>query len=325
MRRIRTCSVALLAAAAAAGSEDPAPPDRLDPALLSLCKSIDVVARRYCLDTIAARGDPDGKAREIVADMAANDQLLKDVAATLYRRLYSAPPPAAPAPGPVKPEAGRPPPAAQPPAAGDPMRVVYAPTAFTRPEGTASFNAFELGTFAIDKGMSPNLALGLQTALPVGAFVFGPTLRIGFPFSGGAVGFHLVAVVFIPLVGNSSSVFVAGGGPMLTLGDFDRYFNAGVLAFYASSSNTAVFAPHAGFSVRISPGARLGAEAYLIGWSGDRSSGFGKFGLVLWGLRIFGESLWGDIALAEPICDSCGGIYRVLPIGIPFLNFGLSW
>ena len=56
MRRIRTCSVALLAAAAAAGSEDPAPPDRLDPALLSLCKSIDVVARRYCLDTTKLRG-----------------------------------------------------------------------------------------------------------------------------------------------------------------------------------------------------------------------------------------------------------------------------
>lgn len=73
-------------------------------------------------------------------------------------------------------------------AAGDPMRVVFAPTAFTRPAGTASFNAFELGTLTFDYGVSKNVALGLQTAIPIGALVLGPTLRVGFPFDGGAVG-----------------------------------------------------------------------------------------------------------------------------------------
>jgi len=69
-------------------------------------------------------------------------------------------------------------------ASGDPMRVILAPTAFTRPQGTSSFNAFELGTLTFDHGITPNIALGLHTAIPIGAFVFGPTLRMSLPFEG---------------------------------------------------------------------------------------------------------------------------------------------
>jgi hypothetical protein len=42
-------------------------------------------------------------------------------------------------------------------------------------------------------------------------------------------------------------------------------------------------------------------------------------------VRLFGQSVWGDIALADLICDGCGSLYRVLPLGIPFLNLGVGW
>lgn len=313
------CLVCLLVAFPSA-AEDPATARILDPELLALCKSSDPAARRYCLKAVGARADPAGEAKQIIAEMAANDPVLARQAAETYARLYGAPPPAvAPAaPSPAQ-EAAK--------AAGDPMRVILAPTAFTRPEGTTSFNAFELGTLTFDHGVTRNLALGLQTALPIGAFVIGPTLRAGIPFEWGAIGVHLNAAVFAPFVGSTSTYVIAGGGPILTLGNYDRYFNLGLLAYTVTSNGDALVMPHAGFSLRVSPGVRLGAEAYLPGAYGNdvRDAGIGKIGIVLWGIRLFGDKFWGDIAFADLVCDGCGSLYRVLPLGIPFLNFGLGW
>jgi hypothetical protein len=44
-----------------------------------------------------------------------------------------------------------------------------------------------------------------------------------------------------------------------------------------------------------------------------------------WGLRVFGDSIWGDIALVDPFCDGCGSLYKAIPLGLPFLNLGTSW
>ncbi|HYV64867.1 MAG TPA: hypothetical protein VE964_01410 [Myxococcales bacterium] len=293
---------------------------KLDPDLLALCKSSDPLARRYCLKAIGIRGDPGGEARQIIADMAARDPALGREAAETYARLYGAPPLAvAPAAPPRTQDAAK--------AAGDPMRVILAPTAFTRPEGTTSFNAFELGTLTFDHGLTRNLAVGVQTALPIGAFVIGPTLRAGIPFDWGAIGVHLNAAVFAPFVGSTSTYVIAGGGPILTLGNYDRYFNLGLLAYTVTSNGDALVMPHAGFSLRLSSGVRFGAEAYVPGVYGNRvnDEGIGKIGIVLWGIRLFGDKFWGDIAFADPICGGCGDLYRVLPLGIPFLNFGLAW
>src|SRR5207245_1284869 len=112
-------------------------------------------ARRYCLHAIAAQGDPAGEAKNVIAEMAAHDPVWSDEAARTYAALYGTAPGATIPPGALPPRPAplpegrgqttasrRAPDLAK--AAGDPMRVVFAPTAFTRPEGTTSFNAFEL-------------------------------------------------------------------------------------------------------------------------------------------------------------------------------------
>jgi hypothetical protein len=143
-------------------AQESAAPRKLDPQLLGLCRSIDPAARLYCLRTVEAQGDPGGEAKELIADMAVHDPAVREAAADTYARLYGTPL-LAPAPkGPTH-------------APGDPMRVILAPTAFTRPQGTTSFNAFELGTLTFDHGTTPNMAIGLRTAIPIGAFVVGPT------------------------------------------------------------------------------------------------------------------------------------------------------
>ena len=310
----------------------------LDPELLALCRSSDPAARRYCLHAIAAQGDPLGEAKQMIGGMAAHDPVLGDEAAGTYAALYGSPsaepvPETALPPRPTPAPAGRGETAVARGApdlargAGDPMRVVFAPTAFTRPEGTTSFNAFELGTLTFDYGLTRNVAIGLQTAIPIGAVVIGPTLRVGVPFDGGAVGLHLNALVFAPFVGDAKTYVVVGGGPLLTLGNYDRYLNLGVLAYSVTSNGDSLVVPHAGFSLRVSRAVRIGAEAYLPGAYGNdvRNAGIGRIGIVLWGVRLFGETVWGDIALADLVCDGCGELYRVLPLGIPFLNFGLGW
>jgi hypothetical protein len=314
--RICLLFVGLAPALAAAGSAEPPP---LEPELIALCKSPDVAARRYCLRTIGARGDPASDARLIIARMADRDPELREEAAETYARLYGSAPPSQPPAEPPRSEG--------PKAPGDPMRVILAPTAFTRPEGTSSFNAFELGTLTFDHGFSPNLALGLQTAIPIGAFVLGPTMRVGLPFEGGAVGFHAQALLFTPFVGDGRTYLVAGGGPILTLGNYERYFNLGALAYFVAGEDGALLLPHAGFSLRVSRRVRVGAEVYVPGFVSGRSgdSAFGKLAILLWGLRLFGESVWGDIALAEPICGGCGDVYRTFPLGFPFLNLGVGW
>ena len=312
--RVLAASVCCFSVAALA--QEPAEPRQLDPALLGLCRSIDPEARSYCLHSIAAQGDPGGQAKETIAGMANQDPVLSDEAAKTYARLYAGAP------------AARPPP--QPPSttpSGDPTRVILAPTAFTRPQGTSSFNAFELGTLTFDHGITPNIALGLHTAIPVGAFVFGPTVRMSLPFQGGAVGLEVDALLFAPFVGSTSTYFVAGGGPILTFGNSDRYLNLGVLSYFVTSNGDGVIIPHAGFSVLATRGVRIGAEVWIPGAYGRdvSNSGLGKIGVVLWGVRLFGQSVWGDIALADLICDGCGSLYRVLPLGIPFLNLGVGW
>src|SRR5437667_228605 len=207
--RVLAASVCCFSVAALA--QEPAEPRQLDPALLGLCHSIDPAARSYCLHSIAAQGDPGGQAKETIAEMANQDPVLRDEAAKTDARLYGGA------------AAARPPPQAPPTTpSGDPMRVILTPTAFTRPQGTSSFNAFELGTLTFDHGITPNIALGLHTAIPIGAFVFGPTVRMSLPFQGGAIGLEVDALLFAPFVGSTSTYFVAGGGPILTLGNADQ-------------------------------------------------------------------------------------------------------
>jgi hypothetical protein len=284
----------------------------VQPQVLSLCRSPDPAARRFCLESLAKSGDPDGVARAQVADMRDHDVALRDLAGATYAQLYESAP--ARAPQAVS-------------SAGDPSRVVYAPTAFTRAAGAAAFNAYQIGFLTVDYGLSDNVTIGAQTIIPVGFFAGGVTLRGGVPFSGGAVGFYADGLFAAPFSGGSSGAVLLGG-PMVTLGDPDSYFNLGVLAAWVKGSDSAgAFAAHLGGSLRAGKRVRLGAEVYVPGFYGDevKESGFGKVALFMWGVRIFSDSLWGDIALLDPICSGCGDIYRTIPLGIPFVNFGVGW
>ena len=82
--------------------------------------------------------------------------------------------------------------------------------------------------------------------------------------------------------------------------------------------------PNIGGSVRLSGATRFGAELYLPA-SLEEDSELGEFAALLWGIRLFGDDVWGAVALVEPMCEGCSDVYQLIPLGIPFLNVGGSW
>jgi len=300
----------------AVSTPPPAPPEPT-PRLLALCESVDVVARTYCIEELERAADPRGLARGLLSEMAMHDEELHDRAAALHLHLYGEASPAF--------EVAR----ARRGPEGDPNRVVYAPTGFTRRAGDGGVNLFELGTFALDYGVTDEVQIGIQSAIPIGIATLGAIGKVGAPFEGGAASLTLNAIGLFPFVdGGDDPLFVYGGGPSFTIGDRRSYVNLGGLVYFFSVGRESVtFAlPHIGGSYMISKRVRLGGEIYFpMGLSDDTDPALGEFVAVLWGVRIFGDAVWGDIALFDPICDGCEEIYRVIPLGIPFLNIGFGF
>jgi hypothetical protein len=268
----------------------------------------------------------------VLLRMASSDPLLSARARALYRRVYGAePPPYTPVPPepadlpPEEPDRDAQTREKLPP--GDPTRVIYGPTAFTRPPGVIGFNAFELGSGTLDFGVSENLQLGVQSAIPIGFLALGGLIKLGVKFKGGAVGLRGNALVIKPLA-DVEAILLYGAGPILTIGDYENYFNFSV-PFYGvtvEGSSAGLALPNLGGSIRVSGATRLSAELFLPAGLGDQADlALGDFMALLWGVRVFGDNVWGDIALLDPICDGCAEIYQYIPLGIPFLNFGGNW
>lgn len=314
-------------AEAAAPSE--APPPRVTAELLALCTSTEPTARNYCLTQLEQAPELPPAARDPLGYLATRDSNLSPRARALYTRAFGTDP------GPLSAEPTEPLPDGSehraeglPP--GDPMRVIYAPTALTRPARRFGFNAFELGILTFDYGLTENVEIGAQTTIPIGFITIGGLLKVGYAWDGGAIAVRGNALMLKLLDANEERpVVLYGAGPVLTLGNYDRYLNLGAQFYGARIEDDSVglALPNIGASIRVARVLRLGAELYVpTGLDGDVDDlELGDFVLILWGIRLFGDHVWGDIALADPICQGCAEIYRVIPLGIPFLNIGGSW
>ena len=295
--------------------------------VLALCASRDVEARRYCIDTLVETGDPGRRARPMLYQMAA-DPVMYDQAARAIVQLYREPAP--PRPGrPVGPPAPMGEVSAVSPTRPDPGRgrLILFPTAYTTEKGKVSFATMDLGYWDINYGISDNAEIGVRTGPPVGVFTAMPQLKVSLPFDGGAVAFHGLGGFFVPVVGRSSwTLYIVGGGPTLSLGK-NFIFNIGteVYGLFVDHYRLGVVLPYAGVSFSLGTRASLGVEFVAPGAFAGSDSSFGYIEFLLYGLRIKGESMWGDIGFAAPFCKGgCGDFYRVLPFGFPLLNFGFN-
>lgn len=209
-------------------------------------------------------------------------------------------------------------------------RIIWGLTALPREPGEGSWNIFNLGVWDFDFGVNENLQIGITTMVPIVFFAAIPHVKINLPVND-KVNFAIntTAGGMVCYIGGCDLyVAVYGGGPMLTIGTPELLVNLNfpVLGVTTNDDTDWLAIPSLGFSAQVSRRVKINLELYcpLAGFM-DNGIGQGEFWLLLYGIRIFGEQIYGDISFALPIFEHMGDILEYTPFGYPLLGFGFQW
>ena len=130
-------------------------------------------------------------------------------------------------------------------------------------------------------------------------------------------------------------VLVYGGGPALTVGTRDAFFNLSLLVyggtvFTKESSGWENFTgvlllPNLGGSIRLSERVKLSLEVHapaLVAEDGTEAWQYGEVWAFAYGVRFFGEEFYGDVAFVIPVFPGVTTLLQYCPIGFPMVSFG---
>jgi hypothetical protein len=204
-------------------------------------------------------------------------------------------------------------------------RLFFGATAHAVRQGTASFVATDVGGWAFSYAYTDDTLVSVQSSVPFGAFSLFPSLRFsagddslryGVVFQGGT----LLPYLDVP------RVWLAGGGALVTFGGRELFGNFAVYGFAAGDANRREGMVLVNFGGNLSFGGGL-LNFLLEGWlcmlpDTREASVVGAF---LYGIRFAGAHAFGDLGFGIPLYSKAGEILRVLPMGIPMLNFGYTW
>jgi hypothetical protein len=219
----------------------------------------------------------------------------------------------------------------------DPTRIVYAQTAIPREEGVFNATVHDLGYWVLDYGVHQNVALGLKLVLPIGIVAFMPNLRTGFQVGekvwlGGSVNYTFL----MPYVDDSAGEFYLmtyGGTLSLSVGSDTFLFNfaftsQGVTILQQDDpmTNEGLFLPQLGASIRLHEKVKLNLElAPPLTTDADYMEDYGgRMWIAMYGIRIHGDYLYGDISFVWPIFEDAWEFMKYLPMGMPLLSFGFQ-
>jgi len=214
-------------------------------------------------------------------------------------------------------------------------RGLFLPSAFTPGNGRITGAVFDLAYFSFDAGIGDGGQAGLQFGHlgPLASYL-GAQAKVAARGDGFAVALFGAGLLFVPFTGDIAPV--AGAGPVLSVGDRNRFINVGFGAYsVAFPEHTVGLAlPNAGFFWRLSRRLRLGTEISTPGFfandaleaEGERAVKFevAELWLIGYGARFVWPMTWLDLAFVLPICDGCGQVYRYAPIGIPLIGAGFA-
>lgn len=230
----------------------------------------------------------------------------------------------------------------------DPTRVVYGPTAFSRTANTYNWTIYNIGYWNFDYGINDHVEIGMNTIPPVGLLAFMPHIKLSARLSEmAAIGLYLAGGVFYPYVENDDEfrAGIYGGGPMLTIGSPDLLLNVGLSVYGVTVAGIErewvsvpggpghettetryehnwSITPNVGFGWRLAKRIKLNAELFVPVIDHEQS---GKIWVLLYGLRFFGERIYGDVNFVLPFFEDMWEIMKYAPIGFPLLTFGLQW
>lgn len=237
---------------------------------------------------------------------------------------------------PASPARATPPPPERTPAkqqhdvrASDPTRVLWGQTAIGRQQGEASWSVYDLGYHTFDYGITDHLQFSVGTVIPIGIYALYPQLKlsaepwtkihVGLSFGGGTAGTYMDGVV---------GAAFWGGGPVFTFGDERFMINVaapvgGAVPYGSGVHETVGWAvtPNIGVSYRVSRSVRLNLEHYSVVYKEMDV----YIGGVLYGVRIFNDTLFGDVSFFIPIFPGVEDVLKYIPLGFPLLTFGVIW
>ena len=212
----------------------------------------------------------------------------------------------------------------------DPGRLVLMPTAWTLRRGQRTFNNYMLTSFDFQLGLGENWQLGVQTAVPFAVAGLGLSIRAGKRFSHGSIALQSQVFGGYLFLRQADAAFMAGGGPILTLGNEDHFISLSTMVFAVfavapvQNQSFGLLLPAIGGSIRVARRARLVAEVWFPGRTDSSGRQFGELFVALTGFRIFGRAYWADIGVFRHFCrPACNDFYSGgLTAGLPYVNLG---
>lgn len=244
-----------------------------------------------------------------------------------------------------QPAGGREEPAGWPYADPDPGRVIWTSTALLRRERTWSIRTTDVGMWNLDYTLNPHVELGAAVTVPIMNVGVTPTARFTVQVADGvSLGLNTQLGCWFLYPEIDLVVLVWGATPALTIGSPDAFLNLalgiwGATIFDRSAGGYdtdeevdrytfVLFLPSVGGSWRVSRMVKLNAELLapgLIDEEGDDVFPYGEVWTLIYGIRIMGESIWGDVSFVVPMFEEAWTVLRYVPFGFPFLHFGVQW
>lgn len=207
----------------------------------------------------------------------------------------------------------------------DPSRVIYTPTAFMR-NTKGALNFYNLG-YIVAEFVNENKRWSFlfHTLIPISVIVVGPGVKFSFSLAEKAsFAFLLHGGFAMSYIDEPSGAFSIGGQPFIfTLGSEDVFVNLSLFFYeiFVEDEYKYILNPNAGFSARVTDRVRLNAEIHFPIVEGVKEF----MGGVFYGIRIMSHQFYGDIAFIIPLYEEMSELMRYLPLGIPFISFGVGW
>jgi len=213
----------------------------------------------------------------------------------------------------------------------DQGRAIYSHTGFAGRTGTVSAKAFNAGHWAIKYALNENVEIGGHISVPVFLFHFGPFVRVRGQVNdwlhvGGFAQVH--AVIGYENLEDVQAAFY-GGGPIVSFGNPDLSLTVTAFVHGQSMKNaetTWSVVPVIALTARVHRMVKILAEGWLPfgGVRGRLWNQSGEVGGLIYGIRLFGDTYYGDISFLWPFFEDSWNLMKYMPLGIPLLNFGFS-
>ncbi|PKL41392.1 MAG: hypothetical protein CVV44_01785 [Spirochaetae bacterium HGW-Spirochaetae-1] len=217
-------------------------------------------------------------------------------------------------------------------------RIIFSSTALSPDKGELSATGYAAGLWDIQYSFNENLTAGAYVNLPfyvIGAF---PHITLNTRISEHwSVGGGAITGIIGPYIDNPEQYYLfMAGGHLAATGTYGRHLfniNTTIAAvalhekdYGLDFSNGALIIPNAGYRYSINGTWSFLAEAATVIGTAGSADMTGKYWFILYGLRVAGETVFGDFGFCFPAFkEYLRETWKYTPLGIPYFTIGVKF